>query len=117
MGMLSRRHAVIFFIVVVSLTIWFTHDRMPSMVREKLEKIPDLPDMPNMPDFKDRLPKYLRPQDDNLNGTQQRYWTSKDNVLSGVADWERPLEVKKIMGLVFYGRRVTVSVLDCYLKV
>lgn len=35
----------------------------------------------------------------------------------GGITWQRPAEAKKIMGLIFYGRRSTVSILDCYLKV
>ncbi|KAH8121914.1 hypothetical protein FP744_10002925 [Trichoderma asperellum] len=34
----------------------------------------------------------------------------------GGVTWKRPAEAKKIMGLIFYGRRSTVSILDCYLK-
>ncbi|RFU76574.1 hypothetical protein TARUN_5659 [Trichoderma arundinaceum] len=30
--------------------------------------------------------------------------------------WKRPAEARKVMGLIFYGRRSTVSILDCYLK-
>ncbi|TFB00788.1 hypothetical protein CCMA1212_007443 [Trichoderma ghanense] len=30
--------------------------------------------------------------------------------------WKRPSDATKIMGLIFYGRRSTVSILDCYLK-
>ncbi|PHH92961.1 hypothetical protein CDD83_3119 [Cordyceps sp. RAO-2017] len=36
--------------------------------------------------------------------------------LQGVSGWERPADVKKVMGLIFYGRRQTVAILDCYLK-
>ncbi|KAL7793700.1 hypothetical protein V8C37DRAFT_377925 [Trichoderma ceciliae] len=34
----------------------------------------------------------------------------------GGVRWKRPPEARKIMGLLFYGRRSTVSILDCYLK-
>lgn len=33
------------------------------------------------------------------------------------AKWQRPAHIRKVMGLLFYGRRSTVSILDCYLKV
>ncbi|ODA83107.1 hypothetical protein RJ55_01616 [Drechmeria coniospora] len=32
------------------------------------------------------------------------------------SDWSKPLDMPKIVGLVFFGRRQTVSILDCYLK-
>jgi hypothetical protein len=35
----------------------------------------------------------------------------------GGVRWKRPSDATKIMGLIFYGRRSTVSILDCYLKV
>ncbi|KAF3073260.1 hypothetical protein Trihar35433_9487 [Trichoderma harzianum] len=34
----------------------------------------------------------------------------------GGIKWKRPADASKIMGLIFYGRRSTVSILDCYLK-
>lgn len=37
--------------------------------------------------------------------------------MDDLAYWEKPDGVDKVMGLVFYGRRQTVSILDCYLKV
>lgn len=44
----------------------------------------------------------------------QRFWT----VQGFEADLlKKPNGVTKIMGLVFYGRRSTVAILDCYLKV
>ncbi|KAL7792782.1 hypothetical protein V8C43DRAFT_282440 [Trichoderma afarasin] len=38
------------------------------------------------------------------------------SILPGVTTWERPAGVSKVMALVFFGRRQTVSILDCYLK-
>ncbi|KAF7561689.1 hypothetical protein G7046_g2464 [Stylonectria norvegica] len=109
----SRRLALLgSLIFVVLMMVMVFHDRvLPTNVAEH---IPDMPDLDDVEEHL-RLPSMLRPED-HLNGTKQRYWTSKDTVLSGVADWERPIEVKAIKGLVFYGRRTTVSILDCYLK-
>lgn len=43
--------------------------------------------------------------------------TCSNGTVPTVASWEKPEHVSKIMGLVFYGRRPTVSILDCYLQV
>lgn len=40
-----------------------------------------------------------------------------ENMLSEVRQWQEKTKVKKIVGLVFYGRRQQASILDCYLKV
>ncbi|KAM5342788.1 hypothetical protein ACJ41O_013754 [Fusarium nematophilum] len=50
------------------------------------------------------------------NLTKERFWTSDDDFLHGMAEWRRPAEISKVMGLVFFGRRQSVSILDCYLK-
>jgi hypothetical protein len=56
--------------------------------------------------------------DDTGNGkTKPRFWTSKGHLLPSVWDYKRPENIHKIMGLVFYGRRQPISILDCYLKV
>ncbi|KAF1981766.1 hypothetical protein K402DRAFT_398289 [Aulographum hederae CBS 113979] len=49
-------------------------------------------------------------------GGLPRYWskTGKGD-LGGVTMWKKP-EGLKIVGLIFYGRRSSVSILDCYLK-
>ncbi|KAH7129996.1 hypothetical protein B0J13DRAFT_588213 [Dactylonectria estremocensis] len=47
--------------------------------------------------------------------TKDRFWTSNGHLLPSVWDYKRPKNIK-IMGLVFYGRRQSVSILDCYLK-
>lgn len=52
-----------------------------------------------------------------LDHTKQRFWTSEDHEISGLRQWNRPDGIKKVMALVFYGRRQSVSILDCYLKV
>jgi hypothetical protein len=47
----------------------------------------------------------------------QRDWTFSDKAPQGDdASWRKP-ENLKIAGLVFYGRRINVSILQCYLKV
>ncbi|KAF4312982.1 hypothetical protein GTA08_BOTSDO01393 [Botryosphaeria dothidea] len=45
-----------------------------------------------------------------------RYWTitGKDD-LEGVTAWQKPKEFR-VVGLVFFGRPISVSILDCYLK-
>src|ERR1700710_1343156 len=46
-----------------------------------------------------------------------RYWSAAQlGGLEGISTWQRPEGLKKIVGLVFYGRPETVSILDCYLK-
>src|SRR6478609_9530530 len=60
-----------------------------------------------------------KPQEtpDPLNGTNPRFYSSSGDILSGATNTTRPANVKRIMGLVFFGRRHTVSILYCYLKV
>jgi hypothetical protein len=44
-------------------------------------------------------------------------WTFSDKAPQGWdASWEKPAELK-VVALVFYGRRASVSILECYLKV
>lgn len=38
-------------------------------------------------------------------------------MLSTVRKWQKESQINKVMGLVFYGKRETASILDCYLKV
>ena len=47
-----------------------------------------------------------------------KYWTAtaKESRLEGVTDFKRPSNLS-VVGLIFYGRPATVSILDCYLKV
>ncbi|KAF4976568.1 hypothetical protein FZEAL_6779 [Fusarium zealandicum] len=68
-----------------------------------------------LPSLEAHLPS-LHGSDKSLNSTKERFWTSDDDYLRGLSDWKRPDEIKKIMGLVFYGRRQSISILDCYLK-
>lgn len=51
------------------------------------------------------------------NNTKKLFWTTDDEHLRQLTYWERPKEIKKVMGMVFFGRRHSVSILDCYLKV
>lgn len=95
----NRRHGVLALALFIIVAIWFSHDTVSE----------------NLPNIK--VPSMLHGHDDRLNGTLERFWTNKNTYLSDTPYWERPLEVRKIMGLVFYGRRNTVSILDCYLKV
>jgi hypothetical protein len=50
-------------------------------------------------------------------GTLPRFWSANGENMDDLAHWEKPKGIDKIMGLVFYGRRQSVSILDCYLKV
>ncbi|KAF5969526.1 hypothetical protein FBULB1_10205 [Fusarium bulbicola] len=51
-----------------------------------------------------------------INGTLDRFWSSNGESVQDLVHWSKPKGVDKIMGLVFYGRRQSVSILDCYLK-
>lgn len=46
-----------------------------------------------------------------------RHWTLTDSAPQGTKGWKKPAKLRKIVGLVFYGRPASVSILDCYLKV
>jgi hypothetical protein len=49
---------------------------------------------------------------------KSKYWTvSGDGAFEGLSKWTKPKSLNKIVGLIFYGRPATVSILDCYLKV
>ncbi|KAG5662971.1 hypothetical protein KAF25_000907 [Fusarium avenaceum] len=50
------------------------------------------------------------------NGTLDRFWSANGECMKDLSHWEKPADISKIMGLVFYGRRQSVSILDCYLK-
>lgn len=49
--------------------------------------------------------------------TLPRFWSTNGESMEDLAHWQKPKGIEKIMGLVFYGRRQSVSILDCYLKV
>ena len=61
--------------------------------------------VPKMPPIRKPKPQF---SPHNLDGYIQR--------LKDVAEWQKPPELK-VMGLVFFGRRRFVSVLQCYLQV
>lgn len=42
---------------------------------------------------------------------------SDRGMLSDIKKWQRESQIRRIVGLVFYGRRSQASILDCYLKV
>lgn len=71
-----------------------------------------------LPSFEQQTPKTL---DSNRttspNGTLDRFWSANGECMKDLSHWEKPADISKIMGLVFYGRRQSVSILDCYLKV
>jgi hypothetical protein len=49
--------------------------------------------------------------------TRDRYWSiSGAGSLEGVTTFNKPKDLNKIVGIIFYGRPATVSILDCYLK-
>ncbi|CEI68818.1 unnamed protein product [Fusarium venenatum] len=48
--------------------------------------------------------------------TLPRFWSANGENMDDLTHWEKPKGIEKIMGLVFYGRRQSVSILDCYLK-
>ncbi|OBS21170.1 hypothetical protein FPOA_07508 [Fusarium poae] len=59
-------------------------------------------------------PKESKPLE--TSATLPRFWSANGENMDDLAHWEKPKGVEKIMGLVFYGRRQSVSILDCYLK-
>lgn len=46
-----------------------------------------------------------------------KFWSVHGGTGRGETNTTKPRGVNKVMGLVFYGRRSTASILDCYLKV
>lgn len=82
-------------LAVFAVIIWCWHALGPSSYRDRQSS---------------RIPS-------NLGHTKPRYWSASHlGGLEGVATFQRPAGLKKIVGLVFYGRPATVSILDCYLK-
>lgn len=41
---------------------------------------------------------------------------NREEMIKEIRSWQQQSDVKKIVGLVFYGRRAQASILDCYLK-
>lgn len=72
-------------------------------------------------DIRQRYPILNRPHGSSVSGNVSCFLQSANRnctqILPGVTTWERPGGVSKVMALVFFGRRQTVSILDCYLKV
>ncbi|KAF4468156.1 hypothetical protein FALBO_4974 [Fusarium albosuccineum] len=98
----TRGHIVIgaiIFMVMMSSLLW----KQQEFVGVKL------------PALEAHLPSLLGPGE-GTNHTKVRFWTTEEDHARELSDWRRPAEIKKIMGLVFYGRRHSVSILDCYLK-
>ncbi|KAK5988603.1 hypothetical protein PT974_10089 [Cladobotryum mycophilum] len=66
-----------------------------------------------------RISTIIHGDDDSCPNGTRRHGNSSTcapiMVVNG-KEWKAPADVKKIMGLVFFGRRSTVSILDCYLK-
>ena len=48
--------------------------------------------------------------------TQNGHLNSEPLEIGNIVQWQKPAGMK-VIGLVFYGRRQFVSILDCYLKV
>ncbi|TWU76100.1 hypothetical protein ED733_007743 [Metarhizium rileyi] len=42
--------------------------------------------------------------------------TPSQDMLSDIRQWQKAAKIRKVAGLVFYGRRRQASILDCYLK-
>jgi hypothetical protein len=71
-----------------------------------------------LPSFEHRIPNTLDSnKTTSSNGTLDRFWSVNREYMKDLSHWEKPADISKIMGLVFYGRRQSVSILDCYLKV
>lgn len=143
----SRRHGIVGLLGFILLLVWVGHDLLlPAVGRDVTAFDSHLPSIlrpgPN-PNSKNHGGKHSHSQDDEavdygasnegyeaayndyknaaqkpINETLARFWSiSSEDALSGVKEWKKPKNVKQVMGLVFYGRRETVSILDCYLKV
>lgn len=70
----------------------------------------------NLPALEPHTPSRLG-HDKASNHTKKLFWTTDDDHLRQLTYWKRPKEIRKVMGMVFFGRRHSVSILDCYLKV
>ncbi|KFA46078.1 hypothetical protein S40293_07747 [Stachybotrys chartarum IBT 40293] len=104
---LTQRHVIIGSIMLVGLVIWLWKSHL----------------LPNVSDGVPMLsqpfaygPKLSPSPDDHLNNTLPRYRSASHDLATAMKQMTRPLEPRLIMGLVFYGRRTTVSILDCYLR-
>jgi hypothetical protein len=90
------RSSVLSAVAFFAALIWCWHVFGPSSYR--IRKTPSLTST---------TPGHIKP----------RYWSASQlGGLEGISTWQRPAGLNKIVGLVFYGRPATVSILDCYLK-
>lgn len=107
MSPLTQRHVTIGSIILVGLVIWLWTSHL----------LPNVSD--GVPIFSQPFAygPYLSPSpNDPLNNTLPRYYSASHDLATEMKKMPRPLEPRLIMGLVFYGRRTTVSILDCYLR-
>ena len=91
--------------LMMATTVWRQRDIVAVQIHA-LEPPPPIP----MPNSK-KSPSHQKSK------TLPRFWSANGEKMDDLAYWEKPDGVDKVMGLVFYGRRQTVSILDCYLKV
>ncbi|KAF4998332.1 hypothetical protein FGRMN_3212 [Fusarium graminum] len=71
-----------------------------------------------LPSVEQQIPNTIHPNNKTagINGTLERFWSANGECMKDLSQWQKPAEISKVMGLVFYGRRQSVSILDCYLK-
>ncbi|KAF1812208.1 hypothetical protein P152DRAFT_397454 [Eremomyces bilateralis CBS 781.70] len=69
---------------------------------------------PSFSDLRSTVVSAEEPPD--AGGTLPRYWSVTGKNFEGAAEGYRKPRGLKIVGLVFYGRPASVSILDCYLK-
>jgi len=91
--------------LMMATTVW----RQRDIVAVQIHALEPLPPIPMLNSKKSESHKKSK--------TLPRFWSTNGENMDDLAYWEKPDGVDKVMGLVFYGRRQTVSILDCYLKV
>ncbi|KAI1072315.1 hypothetical protein LB507_003405 [Fusarium sp. FIESC RH6] len=90
--------------LMMATTVWRQRDIVAVQIHA-LEPLPPIP-----------MPNSKKSASHKESKTLPRFWSANGENMDDLAYWEKPDGVDKVMGLVFYGRRQTVSILDCYLK-
>ena len=112
---ITQRHVFIGVVafVLIMVFVWYDYLMPGGMVEQVKAHVPSWASIHSPSEEKDV------PRLQFNNGTMKQYYTSTatEAELLQQAKFEKPPGVEKIMGLLFYGRRATVSIFDCYLKV
>jgi hypothetical protein len=111
---LSQRHIAVAAVVFTSMIVWIWVGHLAPAVTDEMpvENLPPRPVVEFEPEIPVQQPAHHAPP-----GTLPRFYSLTDELKNEIGNITRPMEPRKIMGLVFFGRRQTVSILDCYLKV